>query len=418
MVVTNTPNDTVDPNIAISPNAPHQLPQLVDTITAQTKAYNDGDAEARLKLVEAAQSLIYALETPREAMLRYCWAQSTAFYAIEVGIDLGLFSLLAHSEQPKPVSELASRSGAEPALVGRILKHLAAVGVVTETGMDEYQATRLSTTLAIKRFSDAWPFISGGCHSALQALPAYLRQTNYRDPTDGHNAPFQMGYRTDKPFFEYIHSPSSGPALATQFNNFMSVYHQGRPSWMDKGFYPVQERLLDGARTGDEDVLLVDVGGNKGHDTDEFRSKWPGTGGRLVLQDIPAVLDEAEGLNGVDVMVHDFFTEQPVKGARAYYLHSVLHDWPDSSCQIILSKLVGAMTPGYSKILINENIIPDTGAHWQATGLDMIMMVDVAARERTERQWRELVESVGLKIVDIWTVRSSVESLIECELMS
>lgn len=74
------------------------------------------------------------------------------------------------------------------------------------------------------------------------------------------------------------------------------------------------------------------------------------------------------------------------------------------------------MTPGYSKILINENVVPDRGAHWQATSLDFIMMIDLAAKERTEKQWHSLIESVGLKITKIWTRIDSAESLIECDL--
>lgn len=97
-------------------------------------------------------------------------------------------------------------------------------------------------------------------------------------------------------------------------------------------------------------------------------------------------------------------------------MHSVLHDWNDETCRKILSRLVAAMTPGYSKLLINENVIPNTGAHWQATSLDLIMMVDLAAKERTEQQWHQVIEPVGLKITKIWTPLDSAESLIECEL--
>ena len=39
------------------------------------------------------------------------------------------------------------------------------------------------------------------------------------------------------------------------------------------------------------------------------------------------------------------------------------------------------MVPGYSKLLINENIIPDEGADLQITGLDFMMMILVLARE-------------------------------------
>lgn len=103
-------------------------------------------------------------------------------------------------------------------------------------------------------------------------------------------------------------------------------------------------------------------------------------------------------------------------GARAYYMHSVLHDWTDEKCREILKNLVAVMKPGHSKVLINENVIPDTNAYWETTSLDIIMMADFASTERTEGHWHKLLESAGLKITKIWTAQRGVESLIECEL--
>lgn len=56
----------------------------------------------------------------------------------------------------------------------------------------------------------------------------------------------------------------------------------------------------------------------------------------------------------IELQVHDFFTPQPIKGARAYFMRSVLHDWPDEQCRKILGHLKDAMDPGYSKILISD----------------------------------------------------------------
>jgi len=104
-------------------------------------------------------------------------------------------------------------------------------------------------------------------------------------------------------------------------------------------------------------------------------------------------------------------------GARAYYMHSVLHDWPDDVCERILANVKNAMERGYSKLLINENVIPDVQAHWEATALDMMMLALFASKERTAAQWKHLLEDrAGLKIVKIWDVGNGVESLIECEL--
>lgn len=105
------------------------------------------------------------------------------------------------------------------------------------------------------------------------------------------------------------------PITARRFNNHMGVYAQGRARWTDPGFYPVQEQLVEGTTLGEEDVLLVDVGGSFGHDLLDFRRKWPSVPGRLVLQDLPEVVSSVKDLHpSIDVTAHDFFTEQPVKG--------------------------------------------------------------------------------------------------------
>ena len=74
------------------------------------------------------------------------------------------------------------------------------------------------------------------------------------------------------------------------------------------------------------------------------------------------------------------------------------------------------MTPGYSKILINELVIPDENASTFMTRSDFSMMALVSAMERSEAQWRELLGSVGLKITDIWTAELESERIIECVL--
>ena len=99
-------------------------------------------------------------------------------------------------------------------------------------------------------------------------------------------------------------------------------------------------------------------------------------------------------------------------------MHSVLHDWPDDVCVRILEQIVSAMARGYSKLLINENVIPDRSADREATGLDMMMMTLFSSKERRLGEWKELLEGsgLGLKIVHVWSVKHSQESLIECEL--
>jgi hypothetical protein len=97
----------------------------------------------------------------------------------------------------------------------------------------------------------------------------------------------------------------------------------------------------------------------------------------------------------------------------------VLHDWTDDEGKRILKPIAAAMKKGYSKLLINENVIPDKGADWQATALDMMMLTLFSSKERTLHDWQQLIEAsdVGLKIVKVWSHRNSTESLIECDLV-
>ena len=77
---------------------------------------------------------------------------------------------------------------------------------------------------------------------------------------------------------------------------------------------------------------------------------------------------------------------------------------------------MSAMSKSYSKLLINEMVVKIQGAGWHETQWDLIMMACLSFKERTETVWRDLVESVGLKIVKIWRDVRAVESIVEVEL--
>lgn len=77
---------------------------------------------------------------------------------------------------------------------------------------------------------------------------------------------------------------------------------------------------------------------------------------------------------------------------------------------------MAAMTPGYSKILINELVIPDENAGTFMTRSDFTMMTLLSAMERSETQWRDLLGFVGLKVIEIWTAELESERIIECVL--
>jgi hypothetical protein len=88
-------------------------------------------------------------------------------------------------------------------------------------------------------------------------------------------------------------------------------------------------------------------------------------------------------------------------GARAYYLRNIIHDWADEQAIAILKNQISAMSDD-SVILIDDMVLPEKGSPWRATQLDMTMLAALAAMERSENQWYELLEKAGLDVIKIW----------------
>lgn len=65
----------VDVGLAAAPCNLDSVPGLLEEISSLGSALSGDDGQARLKLLANARSLVTALETPRETMIKHCWAQ-------------------------------------------------------------------------------------------------------------------------------------------------------------------------------------------------------------------------------------------------------------------------------------------------------------------------------------------------------
>ena len=75
------------------------------------------------------------------------------------------------------------------------------------------------------------------------------------------------------------------------------------------------------------------------------------------------------------------------------------------------------MRPGYSKVIIVDWCVPQIGADFFMTSMDLTMMVTLGGEERSLEQHREYIEGAGLKIVQVFDPRDGrSEAAIECEL--
>jgi hypothetical protein len=156
----------------------------------------------------------------------------------------------------------------------------------------------------------------------------FLSQTDWRNPTESRDGIFQFATQTKLHLFDYLQTQ---PKLFADFNLFMGAVATSEKNKWD--WWDIQGRLIDGFDASKSDVLLVDVGGGKGHDVQDFKNKY-GTKceGKLVLQDLPKLI---QGIKpgtleeSIVQMGYDFFEEQPIKGTSStstpsLHKHSVI----------------------------------------------------------------------------------------------
>lgn len=126
----------------------------------------------------------------------------------------------------------------------------------------------------------------------------------------------------------------------------------------------------------------------------------------MILQDKPYVVERALQVDGMERMPHDFFTEQPVKGARVYYFRQIIHNYDDESCVRILKAHISALGPD-SVIVLDDKVLPDEKPPADTPGVEYTAALSIAmkvmfdAQERREAHWRRLLDEAGLEIKDI-----------------
>jgi len=102
-------------------------------------------------------------------------------------------------------------------------------------------------------------------------------------------------------------------------------------------------------------------------------------------------------------------------GARWYHLRRVLHNWSDPDCCRVLIQTKAAFTPGFSKLLIQENVLPNRGCPKRGA-LGDIAMMQHTGMERSEDQWRQLLSQAGFEILRIWWAELGTTAIIEADL--
>ncbi|EDN91299.1 hypothetical protein SS1G_00702 [Sclerotinia sclerotiorum 1980 UF-70] len=341
----------------------------MEALITQAKQLASTTSETtRQQLIEQLRDLTYSLETEDDTMQRLLYRQ-LEIVMIRVSEDLQLFELLSSTQNSMTVEELSQKTGAAPVLLGRVLRYLASMKLIKETGKNQYTSTKITKTLAVS----------------------------------GNKA----ANKTDEHIFSWV---GRHPDVAANFGKWMARYMQGQKTWLD--IFPFEKEVGSWKPTNGEDVLLVNVGGNFGPLLEGLKAKIAGIESRIILQELPKDSNLRSGQDqphdgdaaaarekpAVETTVHDIYTPQPVKSAKFYYIRSVFHDFQDEKCSSILRNIVPAMGTE-SVILIDEKIFPDSNVNWKMAQIDISMMACFASIERTEAMWDALLDSIGLKVI-------------------
>jgi hypothetical protein len=308
-------------------------------------------------------------EVPPEARLWDLMRGTMTAKALAVASDLGIADALA--EGPRSSTNLAAEKGADADTLHRVLRALASDGVFSEDEPAVFSNTEASELLRRDR-GDGWPefaHLFGGVFAeAIAGL----------DPrTRGET--FSERFETD--FWSWL---AAHP-------NERGVFDAAMAGGKERG----AERLA--GLEWHDDETVVDVGGGNGALLRALLQRRPRLHG--IAFDLPETVRDERALGDrISFVAGDFFERVPT--GDAYILSTILHDWDNERAAAILGT-IRAAAPASARLFVLDSVVGQgnepSGAKW----LDLLMLVLAGGRERTEPEWRRLIESAGFRIEQI-----------------
>jgi len=302
--------------------------------------------------------------------------------------ELGIAELIG--EDPEAVETLASRTGAVPDVLYRILRALASLGVFAEVQERVFAHTAGSLLLRCESGTGWHEFalIYGSVYRAFaEAVPAARSGENMFERASGSG------------WWDWL---AARPELGAAFNRAMQAAAQARLAALE-GF------------PWHEVETVVDVGGGNGTLILGLLEQHAHLRG--IIFDLPEVAPAASAriadasLGGrCSVEAGSFFNRVPEDG-DVYLLAKVLHDWDDAAALEILQR-VRASATRETRLLVLESVITSDASSQKTKLLDLVMLALVSGRERTTDEWRQLLDRGG------WLATSIENGLIEAQAAS
>ncbi len=289
-----------------------------------------------------------------------------------VATELGVFDQLASG--PRTGGELATALGVHADNLRRVLRGLAAEGVLTELDNGAFSLSALGELM-------------GGMQGAVRARGElyYTAATGLLDAVRHGGSAFE--HHHGQPFFEYL---SGNPEQEAAFHASMATRARAEAAAVIDAYdFTTARHVADVG--GGNGILLAAILQTVPHLTGVLMDR------SAVIPDARAHFDSAGLSSRVGCVVGDFFVDVP-SDADTYLLSRVLHDWDDPDATRILRTCRNRMQPG-SRLLIVEAVLPERAVDNPAvTLMDLHMLLLLGARERTLREYSDLLRQVDLDV--------------------
>jgi hypothetical protein len=330
---------------------------------------------------------------PPEAILMQMLFGTLMQQSIRAAAKLGIADLLVGQSQT--AAELADKTKSHYPSLYRVLRVLASVGIFAENSAGRFELTPMANLLRNDAPNSMRDFaIMQGEEWNLRGAAELMHtiKTGATAQSKAHGMEL----------FEFL---SQHPQDEVLFNRAMTSYSLAAiPAIVEAYDFSGFHRIIDIA--GGHGILLSGI----------LKANLHGQG---VLFDLPSVIAgasellEKEGVgNRVESIAGDFFHSVP-PGGDAYILKNIIHDWNDEQSISILKNIQSVMN-ATSKVLLIELIIPEGNEPSLSKLVDLQMLVTTGGKERTEDEFRRILEASGLRLTKIYPTKSPL-SLIEAE---